>query len=607
MLKLNRRVTTRMPLQNGISKLFESLKSTALLGLAQSELEASHISIRELQVILQILAVFTGALQAWVNRFSLSSTDGISYIEIGEAYFRGDWNAAINTYWSPLYSWLIGLAFQMFQPSPYWEFPVVKLVNFLIYLVALACFSFFLNQLIRVYQAKTTQVAHAQLLHIPEWVWVVLGYTLFIWFSIVWIGTGIDTPDMGVSACIYLAAGILLQIQTRPNQWFNFIKLGLVLAVGYLFKAAMFPMAFVFLGTSFLSVNQFKRAFPRLIAACLVFTIVAAPFITAMSISKGRLTFGDAGKMNYAWLVNPGLEEIIPDQHWQGGPPENGVPKHPTRKIFDNPAIFEFATPIGGTYAPWYNPSYWYEGLKTKFNLSKQVTALLEHLAEYNRLFLGPLVFGYVILACIEGNFKRSIQSLSSHWRLLIPALAGLAMLSLVHVKTRLIAAFVVLLIAGVFSSLRLPNSREVKRLVAGLTLAILVILGLKLSGTVLPTVALAFRGQSPIAWEVAQNLHQLGIQPGDKIALLDVEDSSWARLARVRIIAEIPDSDDYWTISAARRVSALESVRQTGVRAIVTERRSLPEGTTELATWKQVGAGYYLYQFSSPTGVALQ
>ena len=47
--------------------------------------------------------------------------DGLSYIDMGEAYIRGDWDMAINTYWSPLYAWLIGITLFIIKPSPYWE------------------------------------------------------------------------------------------------------------------------------------------------------------------------------------------------------------------------------------------------------------------------------------------------------------------------------------------------------------------------------------------------------------------------------------------------------------------------------------------------------
>ena len=109
-----------------------------------------------LKLIFWVLGVFVGLVQAWAYRFSLSSEDAVSYLDIGDAYLRGDWHRAINAYWSPLYSWLLGFFIAILQPPPYWEFFVVKLVNLFIFLVAFASFDFFLQQLIK-YQRKTQQ------------------------------------------------------------------------------------------------------------------------------------------------------------------------------------------------------------------------------------------------------------------------------------------------------------------------------------------------------------------------------------------------------------------------------------------------------------------
>jgi hypothetical protein len=84
--------------------------------------------------------------------------DGISYLDIGDAYWRGDWPTAINAMWSPFYSWLTGLTLLVFQPSPYWEFTVIQLLNFAIYLLSLAAFAFFLRELRRFVKRKSKPV-----------------------------------------------------------------------------------------------------------------------------------------------------------------------------------------------------------------------------------------------------------------------------------------------------------------------------------------------------------------------------------------------------------------------------------------------------------------
>jgi len=91
---------------------------------------------QRLITIFWLMAIMLRAFQAWDNRFIMDA-DVISYLDIVDAYFRGDWNNAINGLWPPPYSWLLGLAMCILKPSPYWEFPVVHLVDFVIYLCAL--------------------------------------------------------------------------------------------------------------------------------------------------------------------------------------------------------------------------------------------------------------------------------------------------------------------------------------------------------------------------------------------------------------------------------------------------------------------------------------
>lgn len=243
-----------------------------------------------LRIIFWLLAILLGTIQAWANRFSLSSEDLISYLDIADAYLAGEWHLAINGNWSPLYSWLLGLTIYVFNPSPYWELPVVKLTNFLIYLFALISFEFFLGELLLDYK-KRFLGAHNKYFSIPEWTLEVLGYSLFLWSALNLTGVYCDTPDMCTAALVYLASGIVLRVHTRSASWFNFIMLGVVLGFGYLSKAAMFPLAFFFLLVGTLSVGNIQQALTRLLVALLTFTLISAPFIVALSTTKGRLTY----------------------------------------------------------------------------------------------------------------------------------------------------------------------------------------------------------------------------------------------------------------------------------------------------------------------------
>src|SRR5437763_13830751 len=91
------------------------------------------------RIFLWLLAIALGAVQAWATRFTMNP-DGISYLDIGDAYWRGDWHMAINAYWSPLYSWLLGFCVEVLKPSAYCEYPIAHWVSFLIYVAAIGCF-----------------------------------------------------------------------------------------------------------------------------------------------------------------------------------------------------------------------------------------------------------------------------------------------------------------------------------------------------------------------------------------------------------------------------------------------------------------------------------
>ncbi|HEY0098831.1 MAG TPA: hypothetical protein VGB76_07745, partial [Pyrinomonadaceae bacterium] len=335
---------------------------------------------RRIERVCWLVAAALGFLQAWGRRHNSNDglaymgADGISYLDIGDAYWRGDWQAAINAMWSPFYSWLTGLALRLIQPTPYWEFTVVQLLNFSIYLFALFAFALFLRELERFRDSRTKEAAHFDALTsdadaqaidgdaqngshtLPAWAWLAFAYALFVWTSLSMNRVARTSPDVLVSALVFNASALLLRIRMRRAGWLTFALFGLTLGVGYLSKTFMFPLAFVFLAVSLFAGGNVRRAVPRVALALFVFLAVSAPFVVALSRAKHRLTIGDTARLNYAWHVN----RTTPFIHWQGDAAgATGTPTHPTRKLFDSPAVYEFAAPVSGTYPPWYDPTYW--------------------------------------------------------------------------------------------------------------------------------------------------------------------------------------------------------------------------------------------------------
>jgi hypothetical protein len=495
---------------------------------------------RRLKATFWLLAIVLGLSQAWVSRH-LMKPDGISYLDMGDAYFRGDWNMAINAYWSPLYAWLLGLAMRLLRPSAYWEFTVVHLVNFIIYLCALASFDFFLRQLIRCQRINVGAAKESMAL--PTWAWLVLGYSLFIWSSLILISVKEEGPDMCVAAFVYLACAIVLRIRMGELSWLTFGALGAVLAFGYFAKEVMFPLTLVFLAVSVFVVGDLRKALPRVLVATAVFLLVAGPFIVALSRAEGRLTFGNSGRLNYAMAVN------------------GTAPIH--RKIFAAPTIYGFRTEVGGTNPEWYDPAQSEQRVAPYFDVNRQMKTIVANAKTYKDILFSPqgsliltlfILFYLTALYDMEHRGWLMAKNLSAYWFLLVPAIAALGMYLLVNVQTRYVAPFAVLLCVGLLSCVRLPDSRESKRLVVCATVTALTMFLISIGPTTFRTFRdlIVWRNSSLNRhWYVADGLKRMGVQQGDKVASIgDARTAYWARLARVRIVAEVPseDTSEFWT-----------------------------------------------------------
>jgi 4-amino-4-deoxy-L-arabinose transferase-like glycosyltransferase len=562
----------------------------------------SIIQRRRLPVILWLLAILLGLLYTWRAFYDPIDPDSISYLEMGEAFLRRDWQMAINAYWSPFYPWLLAAALYVLHPPLPWQFAVVPLVDFAVYLGMLGCFHFFVREVLRLHRAKGAEGSSPRPVMLPEWVVCVVAYTLFMWISLEWLGSFVSPADRCVAAFVYVAAGLLLRMRSASKNWWTFILFGVVLGGGYLAKAAMFPLAFIFLASSIFSGGPFRQMVWRGLAAFIAFLVIASPWILALSQAKGYLTAGLSGKLNYAWMVNGVTRHI----HWQGEPPDSGTPRHPTRKIFDRPAVYEFATPIGESYPPWYDPTYWYEGLTTSFDLKEQMHALFRNIGAFLRispLAQGGLMTGFLILFMMAGTPWHRVKDIAKQWHILLPAIVALGMYALVRIEARYVAPFVMLFWIGLLSSVRLEDAPKSQRLLAGITLAML----LPMMGTIGAVAAergysalrYAIRKDSPahIQWYVAEFLHRIGVQPGDKVASVGrTFDANWAHLTQVQIVAEIPhrDENDFWAASDAVRSQALSAFGKTGAKLIVADRAP---GIASTLGWERIGhTGHYVY-----------
>jgi hypothetical protein len=559
---------------------------------------------RKLEIGFLVLAMVLGFFHVWSDHHYLRNADAMSYLDVAEAYLRRDWSTAINAYWGPLYCWLIALTLWITKPSAYWKFAVIHLLNFVIYLFAFACFRFLIHQLIGCLRKQRSELLAVGFLVLHDWELLVLGYSVFIWSSVFLVTVQLESPDMLVASFVYLAAGIVLRIRGKQSGWVPFVFLGIVLGFGYLSKAIMLPISFLFMIAAVFSSDNLRRAVPRITLTVVLFMLLAGPFILALSRSKGRLTAGETGKLAYFWSINQ-----IPNNHWQGEQPGSGVPKHPTRKIFDNPSAFEFGEPVGGTYPVWYDPTYWYKGSVRHFDLRGQLRVSWNALKAYYDVFnywgiQYGLLIGLLVLYLMGGGGRSIVSGLIQYWILIIPAVAGLGLYALVAVERRYIASFIVLIWLVLFSAVRLRITAQSEQLLKTVVIVLV-------AGTILTTAASSMneatltvrqlvRGEDAAAheqWQVAEGLREMGLAQGDRVAAIgDNFRAFWAQLLGLKIVAEVrrAEIENFWKADSTVKREVINAFARTGVKAVVVEK---PPIGADLSRWQRIReTDYYVY-----------
>jgi hypothetical protein len=566
--------------------------------------------VRWLKVCFWVFALVVGLIHAWAGRHQPPCPDALSYLDMASYFARADWAHAVNAYWSPLYPLLLALALKIVRPSPYWEFALLNAVNWLIFVGGLGCFEFLLRELLRMRRRKELALPDKDGVLKPgqagagfsETGLAALGYALFLWTSLFLIGVRQATPDLLMAACVYVLAGLLLRIRRGSSGWLSFMALGVSCGIGYWAKAPLFVLSFVILIVALFAAGQFGRMWPRALVALTVFLALCSPWIIAISKTKGRLTFGESGRLNFMWVMND-----VHFLHGQEGADVRGVFAHPPRKLFARPAVYEFATPVAGTYPPWYDPSYWYDGAAGHFTLRGQLAALRWSVAALYWLFFSDVMGGLVTGMLILLLMSKPREWLAGVWRyapLLLLALAGLAMFSLLHVEPRYVASFLVLFWLSIWAGARLPEGESSRRLFGAVALtlvALLLFTTLASSASEAVGALRSLRAGDDAAeheqWRIAQGLKLLGVRSGEPVAVVgDAQRAFWARLAGTQIVADVPEREAaaFWAADEPVKAAVLTALATTGAKVVVADKLS----NCQVASgWRQIsGTGHYAY-----------
>ena len=572
----------------------------------------ASVEVRRLHIGCWSALILIAIARAWFTRYQLEA-DAMSYLDVARAAAEGHAGAAIHPYWSPGYPVLLSLFFRALHPNAYWEFPLVHFVNLLIFIAGLASFRLFWGEALRWHR----QSADGPDSEIAESVFWALGYAAFGIATFNVITLGIVSPDLLVSVFCFLAGWSVLRFRRSPSAG-HAVLLGLVLAVGYYVKAPFFPMALIFLLCASLwhpvsrgPVSQ--RVVLHAGIALIVFLLVSAPLIAALSRAAGRFTFGDSARVNQAFYID-GVQMF---RHWQGGPPGSGTPLHPTHKLNEFPEVYEFAASNMGTYPPWFDPTYWNAGIKPHLILKREVVVFVRNAALEFQIIMesgAEVVCVLIILALLCSYNRRWLKGLGRLWFIWAPGIIALIMFALVHVEPRFLGGWLVMLFAGGVAACALPTGAGVRRAVWCIGFGALVTVGASL---LLQSSREAIGsdhapGRSPEDALIAVAVLHSGLHAGDPVALIgDGTGSFWAHLARLQIVSEVPASSasrpthpalDFWESGPEVQQKVLKILEGTGARAVIAgANASIVDAvpSTVSGPWRRVdGTRLYIYFF---------
>ena len=252
--------------------------------------------------------------------------------------------------------------------------------------------------------------------------------------------------------------------------------------------------------------------------------------------------------------------------------------------------------PVGGTVPVWYDPSYWYEGVKLRFDLQEQIDMIAQGLESYWRIFAVSLG-GFLVLPAISlmlgDRPKPTLRLIGSQWILLTPIAAALGIYAALHVEGRYIGAFAILFGLGALNTVAVPRGRKPRLVLLVAAAAWLAVLSAK-------AIHAGFRRPPPIigrltrlANDVAAGLERQGVQKGDKIATFTASPGRWDRMLGLKVAAHAEwwldgVEDQFWALDPIERKGIYRKLGDLKLKGIVLE--AIQHPVTEPG-WRQIGS----------------
>ncbi|MBI3568254.1 MAG: hypothetical protein HY084_08660 [Gemmatimonadetes bacterium] len=546
--------------------------------------------------------IVLGALDAWFFRNWNVNPDGVSYFDLARAVAAHGPAAALNGYWSPLYPVALGVLLKVVRPSQLWMYPLVRALSFAIFVATTVAF----DRLVRVacrqspaYQGARPWARAATMIALWD------AYALFVLKG---VGLFLATPDMGVAFFVFWVSGSLLKLAAahRRGRWWAWF--GVVLAVGYWWKAILFPVGGLALLITFAIAWRRRDPVRGPVWAATTFGVLALCLIVPVSRLAGRPTFSETGRLNQLWYVN-----WAPYSWSLCVGPDARLPLARVKTVRTDSVLATRPRTCAlpdrwpeATFPMWYDPSWWYRDTKAYVDVGEQWRAVRVNVSSLRDDLhdTAPLFAAGMLLVAIAALATWS--SMGNAWPLALLSAGATAFYLLVYVEFRHVAAFFsIAVITGLFALLADRGRWRVALLaaVAAAGVADLARSATRIAVTEIAIMRHEIRGDprpEQLTLRVARELAAKGLLPGDRLATVGtLWNTDWAQRGGFRVRAYVPEYtvDILHTLDDLRdpcRLSAwTDALARDRIDAVVL---SMPKGERAPSAFEPLDdTGYYL------------
>jgi hypothetical protein len=212
--------------------------------------------------------------------------------------------------------------------------------------------------------------------------------------------------------------------------------------------------------------------------------------------------------------------------------------------------------------------------MEVHFRPVNQLKVFQQSAGTFFLIFLIQLEFvvGLAALAFCNIRVREWLSVTSRQWFLWFPAAAACLGFACVLVEGRYVASFLVVLWLAAFSCSLGSVSVSSRRIAVGVVLAVALVTGVKMLKFAVSD-AIAIPKQVNENWEAAQKLKELGVRPGDRVALIGVlAEQHLLRLANVKAVAELRYRDErkFWAGDASLQGRVFTAFAATGSKIVI-------------------------------------